>query len=127
VFTEAFPILSTPDLPRALAFYRDLVGFTVTYRFPQEGEPVYVGLSLDGSELGLGAEEADAGPTARFALCVYAADCDAAVERLHSGGATVVTEPQDRAWGERVAEVTDPDGNRVLIMSKQAAQAGLPA
>lgn len=120
MFTEAFPILSTPDLPRALAFYRDLLGFTVTYRFPQEGEPVYVGLSLDGSELGIGAEPADPGPSARFALCVYALDCDAAVQRLRSAGSTVVTEPEDRPWGERVAEVTDPDGNRVLIMAKQA-------
>jgi catechol 2,3-dioxygenase-like lactoylglutathione lyase family enzyme len=38
VFTEAFPILSTRDLPRLLGFYQGLLGFTETYRFPAEGE-----------------------------------------------------------------------------------------
>jgi catechol 2,3-dioxygenase-like lactoylglutathione lyase family enzyme len=37
MFQEMFPILSTPDLPRALRFYRDLLGCTVTYQFPPEG------------------------------------------------------------------------------------------
>ena len=27
VFNDAFPIISTPDLQRALGFYRDLLGF----------------------------------------------------------------------------------------------------
>jgi lactoylglutathione lyase len=36
---ELFPILTTGGLPRALGFYRDLLGFQVTYQFPPEGEP----------------------------------------------------------------------------------------
>jgi len=39
MFQELFPILTTGDLPRALGFYRDLLGFQVTYLFPPEGEP----------------------------------------------------------------------------------------
>jgi len=42
-------------------------------------------------------------------------DCDAAVERLRGGGATIVEEPVDQPWGERVARVLDPDGNLVLV------------
>ena len=34
MFQELFPILTTGDLPRALGFYRDLLGFEVSYRFP---------------------------------------------------------------------------------------------
>jgi catechol 2,3-dioxygenase-like lactoylglutathione lyase family enzyme len=55
MFQEVFPILSTGDLPRALGFYRDLLGFEVTYQFPPEGEPGYVALDLGRSHLGIGA------------------------------------------------------------------------
>jgi hypothetical protein len=38
MFQELFPILTTGDLPRALGFYRDLLGFQVTWQFPPEGQ-----------------------------------------------------------------------------------------
>ena len=132
MFEQLFPILSTPDLPRALAFYGDLLGFAQTYRFPADGEPDYVGLRLGQSELGIGGDpEAGANPDpdepggqptrqpdSRFALCVYADDCDAAVERLRDHGVRILSEPVDQPWGERMAEVADPDGNRVIILSR---------
>ena len=128
MFQEVFPILSTADLPRALRFYQDLLGFKVTYRFPPEGqgEPDYVGLKLDQSELGIGMDPALDGeavapgsPAARrFALCVYTEDCDAAVERLRAAGTTVLSEPIDQPWGERMAEVADPDGNRLVLLAR---------
>lgn len=34
MFSELFPILSTPDMERALRFYRDLLDGRVTYEFP---------------------------------------------------------------------------------------------
>jgi lactoylglutathione lyase len=58
MFQELFPILSTGDLPRALGFYRDLLGFEVTYRFPADGDPAYVALDLGRSHLGIGADPA---------------------------------------------------------------------
>jgi lactoylglutathione lyase len=58
VFQELFPILATTDLPRALGFYRDLLGCHVSYRFPPDGEPAYVGLELGPSQLGIGADPA---------------------------------------------------------------------
>jgi lactoylglutathione lyase len=71
MFQEMFPILSTPGLPRALRFYRDLLGCTVTYRFPPEG------------------------------------------------GVRVLVDPADQPWGERMAEVADFDGNRVIVASRK--------
>ena len=118
MFTEAFPILSTRDLPRLLEFYQGLLGFTETYRFPAEGRPAYVSLRLgDGSQLGIAEDPAAAGPSARFELCVYAHDCDAAVGHLRGHGVKVTQEPADMPWGERAARVTDPDGNRLLLLS----------
>jgi lactoylglutathione lyase len=122
VFQELFPILSTGDLPRALGFYRDLLGFEVTYQFPPEGEPGYVALDLGRSHLGIGADQAaENEPTpdgGRFTLWVYADDCDAAVEHLRRHGVRVLAEPVDQPWGERMAEVADPDGNRVIVASR---------
>lgn len=123
MFQEMFPILSTPDLPRALAFYRDLLGATVSYQFPATGEPGYVGLDLGRSQLGIGAEtdapDAADGTQQRFALWVYCDDCDAAVSKLRAAGVPVVEEPADQPWGERMATVTDPDGNKVIIATRQ--------
>jgi lactoylglutathione lyase len=49
---------------------------------------------------------------------VYADDCDAAVEHLRGHGVRVLAEPADQPWGERMAEVADPDGNRVIVASR---------
>jgi lactoylglutathione lyase len=117
MFTSVFPIITTTDLGRALGFYRDLLGASVSYEFPgPDGEPAYAGLELGESHLGIGRDlGASAGPTERFSLWVYADDCDAAVERLRSAGVEIVEEPADQPWGERVARVLDPDGNLVII------------
>jgi lactoylglutathione lyase len=124
MFTTVFPILVTSDLGAALGFYRDLLGGTVSYEFRgPDGEPGYVALELGTAHLGLVRDpDANAGPSPRFSLWVYAEDCDAAVERLREGGVTIVEEPTDQPWGERVARVLDPDGNVVLI-----GQHGAPA
>jgi lactoylglutathione lyase len=54
---SAFPILSTPDLARALGFYEDLLGGKVTYRFPDDREAQYVGLDLGSSHMGIAPDE----------------------------------------------------------------------
>jgi lactoylglutathione lyase len=117
MFTDAFPIVTTPDLERALGFYRDLLGGQVEYQFPPEGDPVYVGLNIGPTHMGIAQNpEAQAGAGGqRFSLWVYAESCDAAIERLRAGGATVTEEPADQPWGERVARVLDPDGNEVIV------------
>jgi lactoylglutathione lyase len=117
MFTSMFPILVTADLNAALGFYRDLLGATVTYEFPgPDGVPGYVGLELGSSHLGIGRDpEAAAEPSERFSLWVYADDCDAAIERLRTARVTIVSEPADQPWGERVARVLDPDGNMVIV------------
>jgi lactoylglutathione lyase len=120
MFSEAFPILTVRDMQQALAFYRELLGFEVTYRFPPDGEPAYVGLRLGESQLGIGVGEVPpASGTPPFAICTYSDDCDAAVERLRAGGVHVLEEPVDQPWGERMARVADPDGIPVVILSRQ--------
>jgi lactoylglutathione lyase len=122
VFQEMFPILSTPDLSRSLAFYRDLLAGEVTYQFPADGAPEFVALRYGPSSLGIAAEPDDGSPRSaasiRFALWVYVDDCDAAVQRLRADGVAVMQEPADQPWGERMATVADPDGNRVMVATR---------
>jgi lactoylglutathione lyase len=108
---SAFPILSVDDLAATAAFYRRL-GFVEIYRFPEEGDPAFVTLERDGDALGLGA---GAAATDRFSYWVDVEDVDAALADLRAAGVTVVSEPADRAWEERVAEVRDPAGNLVRL------------
>jgi lactoylglutathione lyase len=126
MFSTIFPIITTSDIGAALFFYRDLLGATVNYEFAApDGEPGYVGLQLGDAHLGIGRDPAaTAAPSPRFSLWVYADDCDAAVARLRTAGVTVVEEPADQPWGERVARVLDPDGNNVLV--GQAATRATP-
>ena len=113
--SSLFPILATRDLDGLLAFYRDRLGAKVTYEFP-EGEPVYVGLSLGPSHLGIGHDpELTGGPSARISLWLYVDEVDVTFERLRDAGVEIVEEPNEQPWGERVARVRDPDGNLVLI------------
>ena len=123
MISELFPILSTPDLERALGFYRDLLGGSVSYSFPgEDGAPAYVGVDLGSSHLGIGFEAGvvDAARPRPVSLWVYADDCDAVVARVRSAGGIVTEEPADQPWGERVARVLDPDGNEVIIGQRAA-------
>lgn len=120
MFTRTFPILTTPDLARALAFYRDLLRGEVTYPFPPDGAPAYVSVRIGDSELGLSQQEHPGElVNTRIVLRVYAGDCDAAVAKLRDAGVPVVREPADQPWGERVAMVEDPDGNPVLVVGER--------
>lgn len=105
-------------MPRALRFYRDLLGATVGYEFPgPDGEPAYVGLDLGASHLGIGLETGGVADShaRNISLWVYTDNCDATVERLRAAGAPITEEPTDQPWGERVARVLDPDGNELII------------
>ncbi|MGH8880658.1 MAG: VOC family protein [Stackebrandtia sp.] len=121
MITESFPILTTADLQRALHFYRDLLGFAVTYEYRYEGTLLYVSLTAASSTIGIGEDAETSGrdrDNGTFSLCMYVNDCDAAVEKLRAAGVAVLSEPVTQPWGERMAEVSDPDGIRVALMSK---------
>ncbi len=122
MFRDAFPIVYTRDLGRSLAFYRDALGFEPGYRFPDDGEPQFVVVGLGSFELALSATGGEhsllrrrVGDDIRFELCVYTNDVDAAVSALRGRGVEVLREPEDMEWGERMAYVSDPDGNPVHI------------
>ena len=120
---SAFPILVTADLGRALGFWQDLLGGTVTYQFPPDGEPGYVGLDLGTSHLGIGVDPSldPSTQAGRISIWCYVTDCDEVVDRVRAAGLPVIAEPADQPWAERVARVEDPDGNLVILGARQPA------
>ena len=107
-----------PDLPETVSFYRDLLDFRESYRFPPEGEPEFVTLKLGTSEIGLGAGEVP-GPAAPVTRC--ASTPTTATGRSAScgrPGTPIVEEPSDTPWGERMARVADPAGNEIVIVAR---------
>ena len=114
---QLFPILDVADVSRSLAFWRDLLGGRVAFEWPgPDGTPVYVGLDVGPSHLGIGgpAHATPTGPRG-MSLWVYTDDVDALIERLRAAGTPIIEDPADQPWGERVARVHDPDGNLVII------------
>ncbi|MGI9000012.1 MAG: VOC family protein [Candidatus Limnocylindria bacterium] len=73
---EQFPIVATTNMARALVFYRDLLGGTVSYEFPgPNGEPEYVTLDIGTSHLGIELTPGGAADGPRgMSLWVYAAE-----------------------------------------------------
>jgi lactoylglutathione lyase len=118
-------MLSVESLAASLRFYETLLGGERNYQFPPEGEAVFVVLRFEQTELGLGV--LGAGPSLhgqpqrpatghRIELCLYVSGLDAVVEALSAAGAPILLQPTAQPWGERVAYVSDPDGNLVMLV-----------
>ncbi|WP_136054882.1 VOC family protein [Microbacterium sp. K24] len=112
--TSLFPILRTTDLPRLSAFYEQAFDAEVAYRYDQEGVDVYVALAVGGGHIGIGVESEIARGDV-IAVWLYADDADAAYAAALAAGAVSVAPPEDLPWGERVAQVRDPDDNLLYL------------
>ncbi len=64
------------------------------------------------------------GSQPRFELFVYVEDVDKLVARLEAEGVSILREPQDMPWGERVAYVADPEQNPVALATGAAMGLG---
>jgi lactoylglutathione lyase len=126
-------MLSVAHLPASLRFYTELLGGEPSYRFPADGDAVFVTLRLGASELGLGqlgdgpalhgqAQRPAAGH--RIELCAYVRQLEQRVERMRAEQVPILLEPSLQPWGERVAYVADPDGNLILLIDDVEAPAG---
>lgn len=131
-FRDAFPILAASSLERSLFFYQQLLGFELTYRWPEDGEIEFAYLALGGSGLGIGSRSPRhaftgqpfaSGGIAPVDLCIYVDDLDRAIAFLDSREVPVLTPPATQPWGERICYVADPDGIQVLIIETPAAEA----
>jgi lactoylglutathione lyase len=127
MFVNALVNLYTSDIEAGLRFYRDLLGFTETFRTPVEGAPEHVELALNGFVIGLGTVEAarrvhgvaaEPGSPA-MVIVVWTDDVDRAFARLTDAGTPALQPPHDTGNNNRNALLRDPDGNLVEIVAKR--------
>lgn len=113
VVRSLFPILRTRDLAALQKFYETVFDAVEHYRF----EDVYVALTVGGGQLGIGLEPEVASGD-QVSIWLYVDDVDAVHRAAVEAGARSVMPPSDMPWGERVAQVHDPDGNLLQLGSE---------
>ena len=97
-----------PDVKRAGAWYREVLGVTPNYDTEH-----YVGFTVAGDEFGLHpGQPVTGGATAYWSVL----DIDAAVAHFVAHGATVSKEAQDVGGGIKVGTIRDPFGNDVGLI-----------
>ncbi len=125
-FASVTPNLIVRDVPRSLAFYRDVLGFTVQTTVPEQEPFVFVWLVRDGVPVFLNAVGAAAedypdaasrtpGGTATLFFIVSAVD---AFHDAIAGKAPVVMPLKTQFYGMREFAVTDPDGHLLTFAER---------
>ena len=126
------PLIQVFDMPRSVAFYRDVLGFEVVATSPPRGLDDFDWglLRLEGIELMLNtAYDADERPAAPDASRVAAhgdiafffgcPDVDAAYEQLRAKGVRVEP-PAIAHYGMKQLHLTDPDGYGICLQVRVA-------
>ncbi len=119
---SAGPSFTVNDIQKSLAFYRDVLGFTVKDRWEQDGALHGVELVAGRVTFWLGQDDWKKGRDRvkgqGFRMyCGTTQDIDTLARRIEAGGGTLVEKPTDRPWGGRDFAVVDPDGFKITITS----------
>jgi len=128
-FTSVTPNLVCRDLAASLAFYRDVLGFTINMSVPDAPPYVFVGLQRDGvpvflNDVKAAVEDfpsmAATPPGGTATMFFIVTDVDA----LHAAvapKATVVMPLKTQFYGMREFAVTDPDGHLITFAQRVSA------
>src|SRR5436190_21047394 len=115
--------LTVRNLQKSLAWYRDVVGFTVDRRYEREGVLTAVALKAGNVLLLIGQDDGAKGwdrvKGEGFSLQITTdQNIDELAERIKGLGVNLETEPTDTPWGARVFRLRDPDGFKFAISSE---------
>jgi uncharacterized glyoxalase superfamily protein PhnB len=110
------------DLEKSLAWYRDVVGFTVDQKHERGGKVVALSLSAGEVRILLAQDDGAKGwDRAKGEGCSVQittdGDMTALAEGIKARGGTLETELTDTPWGVRMFRLRDPDGFRMTVSS----------
>jgi uncharacterized glyoxalase superfamily protein PhnB len=117
------PSITVDDLQESLAWYRDVLGFTVGDRWDQNGTLMGVEMSAGTVVFMLTQDDWKKGRDRvkgeGFRLfCDTTQDVDRIAERIKARGGLLAQEPRDEEWGARALTVEDPDGFKITILKQ---------
>jgi lactoylglutathione lyase len=112
--------LTVKDLRKSLAWYRDVVGFSVDREIERDGQLRAVALRAGSVRVLInqddGAKGLDRAKGEGFSLMFTTTQSiDAIANGIKQRGGTLATEPADMPWGARVFRIVDPDGYKLVI------------
>ena len=114
------PSLTVNNIEASLAWYRDVMGFTVGKRYDHEGKLVGVELLAGDAFFMLGQDDWKKGKKRSKGegmrlYCMTAQNVDVLAAEIKARGGKLDHEPTDQEWGMRDFSVTDPDGFKITI------------
>ncbi len=102
-------IFPVSDMERSLVFYRDQLGFEVTFAWE---DPVsYAVLKRDDISIHLSLSDGTVTTSGHTALYIFPYDVDAVYSELKAKGVSFLTDIGDRDYGMRDFDIKDPDGH----------------
>jgi len=119
-FRSAAPSLTVNDIAKSLAWYRDVLGFTVKERWEQNGNLLGAELVAGGVTFYIGQDDWQKGRHRSKGVgfrvyCTTVQDIDALAGQIRARGGQLLEEPHDEEWGGRAFAVVDPDGFKITI------------
>jgi uncharacterized glyoxalase superfamily protein PhnB len=119
--------LTVKDIRQSLAWYRDVLRFTVDQEYEREGKLRMVALKAGSVRILLnqddGAKGMDRVKGEGLSLqFTTAQNVDEIAKRIRESGGTLDSEPADTPWGVRAFRVRDPDGFRLVFSSERPAR-----
>lgn len=118
-YTSLSPYLTVDDGRAALDFYKRAFGAReMGIMEAPDGRIAHAALQIGNSALMFsdpfpqfaGKSPKELGGTTN-ALFLYVDDVDAVVRQAVDAGATILMEPEDQFWGDRMGQITDPFGH----------------
>jgi ankyrin repeat protein len=111
-FEPAVPIFTVSDVPKALDYYVDKLGFRAAFTW--EDPPTFATVARDDARIFLSAGRESGQPSGAW-IAIFLPDVDALHREYVESGALIVTPPADYPWGVREMRVQDPDGNVIRM------------
>lgn len=132
-FSDVTPNLVVSDVERSLAFYRDVLGFSVTATVPEQAPFAFAWMQRDGVSVFLNSHESieehaqlasrAIGGTATLFITIDADDVKSGIDGVFaavSRRARVMMQPKDQFYGMREFGIEDPDGYVIFFAQRIA-------
>ena len=124
--------LTVSDLEVSLAWYRDVVGFTIDHRYEREGNLIAIALKAGEVRILIvqddGAKGMDRSKGEGLSLQITTPQSiDELARCIKERGGTLALEPTTVPWGPRMFRLQDPDGFKFTISSGTPARADAQA
>ncbi|HXV86222.1 MAG TPA: VOC family protein [Gemmatimonadales bacterium] len=116
--------LTVRDMPRSLAWYRDVLGFTVDETWEDSGRLAGAGLKAGTARLVLtqAGQSQPGTPSQSSGFRLYfttAQDIDEVATAIKARGGKLAAEPAVQPWGVKTFVLEDPDGFQLIISSAE--------